>query len=483
MVLPPSTPEEQGMDSARLALAIDYLRGQRDRYRIHSLSVVRHGYLVTDASFWPFQPGQLHHIASVTKTVTCALIGIAVEKGYIADVHDRVLSFFPDRSIANRTAWKEAMTIEHLLTMTSGLGGVLDYEAEEAAMMASPDWLQYCLDLPMTAEPGTAWRYSDPNAYLLSAIITQVTGMSAHDFARKHLLKPLGIARSIWPPSPQGISDGSGGLMLAPHDLARFGQLFLQEGAWRGLQVISREWVRASTRIGIAAYMWGAYPDFEGFFYCSGAKGQRVVVSPSNDLVVVFNGGGYSNAEVESVYLEALRSFIFPAVLANQPVPANPTASQQLSGAVQRAASPEGQPQPVPPPPPIAATISGRTYVIDANPLEIQTITLGFPSSDAARMRITASGYWTYDSDFEWAAGLDGIERFASGRMDVLAAGVGEWRDRTTFLMDVDELGNLELFRLTVVFLDGGERVSITIADPYPWNPDPTVLLTGRWQP
>jgi len=485
--LVPSTAEEQGMDSVLLAAAVEFLRGQRDLYNIHSLSVVRHGCLVADVSFWPSQPGELHHVASITKVVTSALVGIAIDKGYVTGVDARVLGFFPDRPIANPSEWKDAMTVEHLLTMTSGLGGVLDYESEAAAMEASPDWLQFCLDLPMTAEPGTVWRYSNPSTFLLSAIITQVTGLSEHDFARQHLFAPLRISSSIWwPESPQGITDGSGSLMLKPHDLAGFGQLFLQQGMWRGRQVISGEWVTESTSLHASdfqCYLWGRYPDFDRFYYGGGAKGQRLVVAAGDDLVVVLTGGGFFHEDIEAIYREALRSFIFPAVLSDQPLPEDPIAQAELTAAIDRAASPGREPLPVPPPPPIAAAIDGQPFLVDPNPLEILTVTVTFPTAEEARLRITASGYWTYDDDFEWAAGLDGIERFAPGRLGILAAGTGEWLNQTTLLLDVDELGNLELRRLTLVFLDGGQRVSITLEDPYPWDPDPPLVFTGRLQP
>jgi len=472
------------MDSGLLAEAVEFLGSQRGRYNIHSLSIVRHGRLVADASFWPSQAGQLHHISSITKVVTSTLIGIAIDKGFVAGVHERVLDFFPDRIIENRDAWKEALTIEHLLTMTSGLGGVLDYEAEEAAMMASPDWLQFCLDLPMTAEPGTTWRYSDPNAFLLSAIITQATGLSAHEFARRYLLAPLGITRSVWwPPSPQGISDGSGGLMLDPHDLARFGQLFLQMGVWNGRQVVSRNWVSTATSVHAAGdygAAWATYPDLPGFYYGPGSRGQRLVVAPDDELVVAFSGGGYANSEVEEVYLEALRSYIFPAILSDQPLAADPVALGELDDAIDRVGAPPRQPRPVPSPPTMAAHVAGQTYLLNTNPLELHSFVLSFPADDRAIVRVTSSGYWTYDDDFQWAAGLDGIERFAPGRFDIVAAGTGEWLDEQTFQMDVDELGNLQLWRLTLEFLDGGQRISITMVDPYPWNPLPTLALTGR---
>jgi CubicO group peptidase (beta-lactamase class C family) len=474
------------MDSVRLAQAVDSLASQRDLYNIHSLAVMRHGSVVADASFWPSQPGQLHHVASVTKAVTSALIGIAIDQGYIAGVHERVLDFFPDRTIANRTAWKEAMTIEHLLTMTSGLGGVLPYEEEAAAMEASPDWLQFALDLPMTAEPGTVWRYSNPNTFLLSAIITQTTGRSAHEFARAQLFRPLGIVRSIWwPESPQGITDGSGSLMLAPHDLARFGQLFLQRGAWQGRQIISQSWVAESTSPhwgGFQCYLWSWDSGLE-IYVAGGAKGQRLVVSVGHDLVATLTGGGYAHEDIERIYREALRSYIFPAVISDAPLPANPAGVAQLVAAIERAAQPNAEPTPVDPLPAIAALISGRTFLMDANPLEILTLKLDFPAGDEAWLRITALPHWIYDDDFQWAAGLDGIERFAPGRLGILAAATGAWQDEETFLMEVDELGNLELWRLAFDFLDGGERVSITLEDPYFWDPDPTLVLGGIMQP
>jgi CubicO group peptidase (beta-lactamase class C family) len=472
------------MDSVLLAQAIDYLGGQRDLYNIHSIAIVRHRHLVAEATYWPSKPDQIHHVASITKVFMSALIGIAIDQGYIAGVDEPVISFFPDRTIANCDQWKEAMTIEHLLTMTSGLGGVLDYEAEEAAMMASPDWVQFSLDLPMTTEPGTVWRYSDPNALLLSAIISATTGVSAHEFAKEHLFEPIGITRSIWwPPSPQGITDGSGGLMLAPLDLARFGQLFLQEGAWDGRQVISQSWVATSTSVhvgGFYCYLWGTYGDLPGLYFGSGSQGQRLAVSPSDDLVVAFNGGGYFNDDVETVYLEALRSYILPAVVSDQPLPSNPDGVGELERVVASVGRPAQVPVPVPPFPPIAASVSGQTYLLDANPLEMQSVVLTFPGEHEARLRVTSSGYWTYDRDFQWAVGLDNIERHAPGRLGILAAGRGEWMDGHTLLIDVDELGNLELHRVTLAFLGGGEEISVKIEDPYPWHPDPTLILTGR---
>jgi hypothetical protein len=149
-----STPEQQGMDSTQLAKAVDYLTNQR-MYTIHSLLVIRNGTIVTDAYFYPFKPGEKHDLASVTKSVTSTLVGMAIKQGYIASVRQPVLSFFPGRKIANVDAYKNAMTIEDLLTMRAGLECA--YSPGEIAliqMTQSQDYVQHALDLPMVDAPG-----------------------------------------------------------------------------------------------------------------------------------------------------------------------------------------------------------------------------------------------------------------------------------------------------------------------------------------
>ncbi|HII80645.1 MAG TPA: beta-lactamase family protein, partial [Methanosarcina sp.] len=149
-----STPEQQGMDSEKLAELLDYV--QENDINIHSLLVIRNGYVVTDAYFYPFSNGSVHDVASVTKSVTGTLIGIAISEEYIAGVDQPVLEFFPNRTVANVDANKKAMTLEDLLTMRSGFECVNEpYEVTLEQMEDSPDWVQFTLDLPMAEEPGT----------------------------------------------------------------------------------------------------------------------------------------------------------------------------------------------------------------------------------------------------------------------------------------------------------------------------------------
>jgi CubicO group peptidase (beta-lactamase class C family) len=220
----------------------------QNSFTIHSLMIIRNGDAVVDATFFPFAQGAVHNIASDTKSFMSTLIGIAIDQGYIKSVAQPVLDFFPDRTVANLDASKEAMTLEDLLTMRSGFKCTpQQMELTLQEMMASPDWVQFTLDLPMAAEPGTSYVYCSPNVHLLSAIIQETTGMSAEDFAREYLFGPLGFSDVIWKTDPQGINRGWGDLMLDPHDMAKLGYLFLNEGQWDGQQVLSSAWVEKAT--------------------------------------------------------------------------------------------------------------------------------------------------------------------------------------------------------------------------------------------
>ena len=163
-----SNPEEQGMDSKLLAEGLDFLKEHREEYHLHSLLVIRHGYIVADVYFHPFAPGMMHDLASVTKSFTATLLGIAIDKDYIESVQQPVLDFFPERTIANLDADKEAITVEDLLTMRSGFECInRPTEVTLFQMMESPDWIQFTLDLPMAEAPGTRFIYCSSNSHLL----------------------------------------------------------------------------------------------------------------------------------------------------------------------------------------------------------------------------------------------------------------------------------------------------------------------------
>jgi len=455
-----STPEEQGLDSEQLAEMMDFIQKIYYRFTIHSLLIIRNGYIVTDATFYPFVQDSLHDLASATKSFTSSLIGIAIDQGYIEGVEQPVLDFFPERSAANLDENKGAMTLENLLTMRSGFQ--CSGESTVRQMMASPDWVQFALDLPMAAKPGTLYAYCSPNSHLLSAIIQETTGMSALAFAQEHLFGPLGVSDAIWPSDPQGNNCGWGELKLAPHDMAKLGYLFLNKGLWDGQQVVSPAWVKAATSGSSYGYQW--WLKLSGAYFATGRGGQEIWVLPDRDMVVVMtgaSGGGGSGAWGDQL----MKSHIIPLAKSAAPLPPNSDGVAALESKIQAAAAPvQVQPEPVPPMPEIAQRVDGVSYAFDDNPLGLLSIALSFPANDEALLTVTTmeSDPGSQDSQFEWLIGLDNVDRTAPGRFGMPTSAKGLWESNNVFVAHIDEIAsNRQKMQLNLVF--EGDQVTFEI--------------------
>jgi CubicO group peptidase (beta-lactamase class C family) len=341
---PTSTPEEQGMDSELLADMLATILEQG--YTIDGVTVVRHGYIVLDATVYPFKSGSRHIVFSCTKSVVSALIGIAIDQGYIEGVDQPVLDFFPERTVANLDADKEAMTLEDVLTMTTGLKCRDSYLYRWRGlnqMRQSEDWVQFMLDLPMAEAPGTRFEYCNGASFLLSAILQETTGMNALSFAEKHLFDPLDIDDVEWSANPRGITIGWSELYMRPHDMTKIGYLYLNEGLWDGEQVVPAAWVEASTRKHISAtlqdgygYQW--WVDGADVYMALGYSGQYIVVVPKKDMVVVF----VSDLEERDFYVPQglLEDFIIPAAKSSSPLPENPAGVTLLESHIEALATP-----------------------------------------------------------------------------------------------------------------------------------------------
>ena len=455
-------PEEQGLDSVKLAEALETIR-QRSLH-IHSLLVIRNGYLVADAIYYPYDGQTPHNLASVTKSFMTTLIGIAADQGKLS-LNQPVLSFFPERTVANRDDRKERMTVAHLASMSSGMEclGTPDYPDEPtlAGMEASGDWVQFALDLPMATEPGTTWAYCSPGSHLLSAILTRATGLSALAFARQHLFEPLGIGEVLWPQDAQGYSHGWGDLYLYPRDAAKLGYLWLRQGVWDGRPVVAQRWVEDSAKPhtrtpGTDDYGYGWWlPRGSPFgeVAADGRGGQRIGIFPALNVVVVTTGGGFTPGEATDLLGPAL-------VDPRQPLPPNPagvTRLQQTLASLAQAPAP----QPVPPLPLIARAISGRTYTFEGNPLEVQTLRLDFTVPGDPTLRLTQlDGQVTRDSTI----GLDGVYRMSRGMYGFPVGQRGYWEDERTFVFEYDQIANIDPFVLRARFegdtvvLEGKDR-------------------------
>ena len=251
---------------------------------------------------------QLHTLQSVTKTVTSAVIGVAVTRGDFPSIDTPVLRFFDTTRVANIDDRKRRMTVKHLLTMTGGLDWnenlpYIDPNNTASGLEASPDWVAFTINRPMMREPGTVFNYSSGESALLAYVFSQATGIDLEEYASRHLFKPLGISDWYWKRTPAGSLDTEGGLYLDGADLARIWQLWLQRGTWNGAQVVSPEWVTRSITPQVAVdtlpngtkygLKWWLFPDPETpgkyVWTGSGFGGQWPMAFPDLDMVVVFN--------------------------------------------------------------------------------------------------------------------------------------------------------------------------------------------------
>ena len=296
-----TTPEEQGMNSNSLN-RIDEIINEND-IMIHSVIVVRNGYIVYEKYYHYSSQYAGHTIQSCTKSFMSALIGIAIDMGYIDNVNQSVIDFFPNYTIDNWDPRKENITLEHLLTMSSGLEFHevdIPYEEPENdlfAMYRSSNMWQYVLDRPMEYDPGEHWSYNSGGIELLGGVIEQSTGYSVADFAEEFLFAPIGIDHfTWWSPTASRQYGCGGGLYLKPRDMARFGYLYLNEGNWNGTQVVSSDWVNVSTSMYYDTggwyhygYTWWGVPG-QTFYEATGHYEQKIYVLPEEDIVVVFTG-------------------------------------------------------------------------------------------------------------------------------------------------------------------------------------------------
>lgn len=329
-----TTPEEQGISPA---LLVDMLeRIIKDGVDIDSISIIRNGYLITDIYMYPANNHKKHPIHSCTKSLTSTLVGIAVDKGFIQSTDQRVVDFFPERFIDNMNTWKKGITLEDLLTMRSGLetkdnlknfGWQGLYE-----MRATSDWTQHVLDKPMMTPPGAKFEYSNLVSFLLTSILQKQTNKDALSFAHDHLFGPLGIKDVMWDKSPGGIYTGYAELWLTPHDMAKLGFLYLNNGRWDYQQILAEDWVEKATQGHVSVspslkygYQWWVGEDC---YFAMGYQGQFIFVIPDKNMVVVFT----SNVSGHSLFTpySYLKEYILPAVISTQALPVNQKDSQRM---------------------------------------------------------------------------------------------------------------------------------------------------------
>jgi CubicO group peptidase (beta-lactamase class C family) len=312
--LPRSTPEAQGISSEAVLKFVE--AANRNVNAMHSFMVVRHGSVIAEGWWKPEAADKPHVLNSVTKSFTSTAVGLAIQEGKL-NLDDRVLKFFPEDAPAEASENLKAMRVRDLLSMSCG-------HDSEPKVVGAPTVKQF-LALPVPFKPGTHFQYNTLGSYVLSAIVTKVTGEKERDYLESRLFAPLGIEVTRWDSSPEGVSIGGYGLFLRTEDVAKFGQLYLQKGKWNGKQLVSADWVAEATRKHIENAEEGHSkigPDWtEGygfqFWRCrhnayrgDGAGGQLCLVLPEQDAVIAITAAtGNFNGEMNAVWDNLLPAF------------------------------------------------------------------------------------------------------------------------------------------------------------------------------
>jgi CubicO group peptidase (beta-lactamase class C family) len=334
-----STPEQQGMDSAKLMIADEFIQNRLpDAF---SFLVVKNGYLVFEKYYSWGSAEKYAVVHSVTKSVTSALIGIALEKGYLKSVDQKLIEFFPEYITYESDPRKKKIRFKHLLTMSAGF----EWNDRGPSMRnwySSSNWVKSAIQLPLENNPGEVFNYNSSTSHLLSIILTKSTKTSTLDFAKKNLFEPLGIQSAFWREDPQGYHIGGFGLGLSARDLAKLGFLYLNNGYWNGQSIVPEQWVKQSTEQQIQAVSHPLYGTFgygfqwwvkqvDGYssYRAWGRRGQYIVVVPELDLVIAVTSNPGLPHPPTSIHYSPLFDLVAASVQRNRP-PKNPLKAVEL---------------------------------------------------------------------------------------------------------------------------------------------------------
>lgn len=285
-----ATPESQGISSDLFAALLRELDASKDT-EMHHFMALRHGKVICECNFAPYPKGMWHITHSMCKSITGMAIGMLIEEGKLK-LDENIYDIFSDQMNALSKIFRPVITVENLLTMTSGV------TFNESGIVSGNDWLGSFLNASVNGKPGTEFQYNSLNTYVLSAIVTKRTGETLTEYLTPRLFSPLGITKYYWETCPKGITKGGWGLFLCAEDMAKLGQLYLQKGKWNGQQLVSEYWIEISTArhlktqndtYGYGYQLW--MEQRPGSFEYNGMLGQNVIIYPDMDMVLVTNAG------------------------------------------------------------------------------------------------------------------------------------------------------------------------------------------------
>ncbi|MBC8876289.1 MAG: serine hydrolase [Planctomycetes bacterium] len=377
--LPRSSPESQGVSSSAVLAFVEAAEKNIDS--LHSFMLLRHGHVVAEGWWSPYHAEAPHSLYSLSKSFTSTAVGLAIAEGKLS-LDDEVLKFFPEDAPGEASKNLKAMRVSDLLRMSTG------HETEPPRPLDQP-WTKAFLAHPVPFKPGTHFRYNTSATYILSAIVQKVTGETVLDYLQPRLFQPLGIEHPMWETSPQGISTGGYGLSIRTEDIARFGQLYLQQGRWQGKQLVPEAWIEAATALQTSngsnpnsdwdqGYGYQFWRCRHGAYRGDGAFGQYCIVLPEQDAVIAITSGV---KHMQSV-LDLVWDKLLPAIQSST-LPPDDQAHQKLvdtlKGLSLRPQEGSGRP----------AKEVGKKFVFPDNERKLEAITLESDGKDGPVRLVT----------------------------------------------------------------------------------------------
>ena len=398
--LPRGLPTAEGVDPAGIEKFLETMEARR--FELHSFMLLRHGKVVAETWWAPYAPQLPHCLYSLSKSFTSTAVGLAASEGRLS-LEDKVVSLFPESLPPQVNDHLAALCVRDLLIMAAG------HEKDpQTEMVKSDDWVRAFLAQPLVRAPGTQFVYSSAATYMCSAIVQKVTGLTVLDYLRPRLFEPLGITSVTWDTCPRGINTGGWGLSVPTEGLAKFGQLYLQKGNWRGCQILPAAWVAEATssqiqqpakpgsthakedddqRQGYGFQLWLCrHKAVRG----DGAFGQLIVMMPDQDAVVVMTSESRDMMEQLAVVWQHL----LPA-LRDVKLPADDAAQEKLTRLLStRHLAPRAG---------VAGAPGARAFALEENSLGItrlaiadtgQTVTLTAKVGDTEHSIVHGLGEW-----------------------------------------------------------------------------------------
>ncbi|HEX6034979.1 MAG TPA: serine hydrolase [Anaerolineales bacterium] len=473
-----TTPESEGIPSSAI---LDFIRAVEQHTHpldaVQGFMLLRHGNVVAEGWWTPYGPQYSHSLYSLSKSFTSTALGLAVAEGRLT-VEDPVLKFFPDDAPSNPSRNLKAMRVRHLLSMNTG-----HKEDTTRHIFRGEDdnWARVFLSLPVEYQPGTWFVYNTAATYMLSAIITRLTGESLLDYLHPRLFGPLGIENPTWETDPRGINIGGTGLHIKTEEIARFGQMYLQKGVWQGKRIVPEKWIVEATKATSDNSNTQTNPDWNvgygyQFWRCQhdsyrgdGAFGQYcIVMSEQETVLAMISGVQDMQSVLDKVWehlLPAMQSEALPADTQSYSELCDKLAALLLPLANGRASSPD------------AEQWSGKTYELEENHLKLNTVSIRFGDERSTLIMRNDRGEHLIQIGYStWLKGTTDIR----GRRDEPIAACGAWtaEDKYEVRVCCYEDAYCPVFRFH--YTSGKLQMEVEPNATWEWEPAGVTKITGR---